>query len=80
MLTRFSEHINSHFSFVKNKKLLVAISGGIDSVVLTYLLHDLKFNISLAFRELAENAGKIGNLNISPDLLDSLLKESKEIK
>ena len=34
---------------------------------------DPKFNISLAFRELAENAGKIGNLNISPELLDTLL-------
>lgn len=39
---------------------------------------DPKFNISLAFRELAENADKIGNLNISPDLLDTLLKEQKE--
>ena len=36
---------------------------------------DPRFNISLAFRELAENAGKIGNLNISPDLLDSILNE-----
>ncbi len=34
---------------------------------------DPKNNIALAFRELAENAGKIGNLNISPDLLDSIL-------
>jgi hypothetical protein len=34
---------------------------------------DPKNNIALAFRELAENAGKIGNLNISPDLLDSML-------
>lgn len=34
---------------------------------------DPRFSIALAFRELAENAGKIGNLNISPDLLDSLL-------
>lgn len=42
--------------------------------------NDPKFNISLAFRELAENANKIGNLNISPELLDSLLKESKDIK
>lgn len=42
--------------------------------------NDPKFNISLAFRELAENASKIGNLNISPELLDSLLKESKAIK
>lgn len=36
---------------------------------------DPKFNISLAFRQLAENADKIGTLNISPDLLDSLLNE-----
>jgi hypothetical protein len=35
----------------------------------------------LAFRELAENAGKIGNLNISPELLDSLLNDKdKKIK
>lgn len=39
---------------------------------------DPKFNISLAFRELAENSSKIGNLNISPDLLDSLLNEKKQ--
>ncbi|MGJ8683059.1 MAG: SPFH domain-containing protein [Nonlabens sp.] len=39
---------------------------------------DPRFNISLAFRELADNAGKIGNLNISPDLLDSILNEKKE--
>lgn len=38
---------------------------------------DAGSNIALAFRELADNAGKIGNLNISPDLLDSLLKHSK---
>jgi hypothetical protein len=41
---------------------------------------DPKFNISLAFRELAENAGKIGNLNISPELLENLLSDKKERK
>lgn len=41
---------------------------------------DPRFNISLAFRLLAENADKIGNLNISPELLDSLLHEKKENK
>jgi hypothetical protein len=41
---------------------------------------DPKFNISLAFRELSENASKIGNLNISPELLDSLLSNKKDIK
>lgn len=51
----------------------------IDWKILTALNNnpDPKFNISLAFRELAENADKIGNLNISPDLLDSLLNDNK---
>lgn len=35
---------------------------------------DPKLMIALAFRELAENAGKIGELNVTPDLLTSLLK------
>ena len=39
---------------------------------------DPKFNIALAFRLLAENAGKIGNLNISPELLESLLNDKNE--
>ena len=41
---------------------------------------DPRFNISLAFRELAENADKIGNLNISPDLLDSILNEKRDVQ
>jgi regulator of protease activity HflC (stomatin/prohibitin superfamily) len=41
---------------------------------------DPKFNIALAFRQLAENANKIGNLNISPDLLDSILCEKSAVK
>lgn len=41
---------------------------------------DPKFNISLAFRELAENADKIGNLNISPELLDTLLNNRENKK
>ena len=49
----------------------------IDWKILTALNNnpDPKFNIALAFRQLAENADKIGKLNISPDLLDSLLNE-----
>lgn len=41
---------------------------------------DPKFNISLAFRQLAENADKIGNLNISPELLDSILNDKRDNK
>lgn len=37
---------------------------------------DPRLNIAVAFRELAENAAKIGELNISPDLLNSLLSRS----
>ncbi|MDC8004326.1 SPFH domain-containing protein [Aureisphaera galaxeae] len=36
--------------------------------------NDPSNNIALAFRELAENAEKIGNLNISPELLESIMK------
>ncbi|KAB1154002.1 tRNA lysidine(34) synthetase TilS [Tenacibaculum aiptasiae] len=48
MLLRLAEHINNNLPFLKGKKLLIAISGGVDSVVLTHLLYQLKFNISLA--------------------------------
>lgn len=46
-------------------KILTALSNNTDP----------KFNISLAFRQLAENADKIGNLNISPELLESILND-----
>jgi hypothetical protein len=31
--------------------------------------------LSMAFKELAQNAAKIGNLNISPELLQALLQD-----
>ncbi|MEM6722091.1 MAG: tRNA lysidine(34) synthetase TilS [Bacteroidota bacterium] len=37
-----------HLPFLKHSKLLIAISGGLDSVVLTKLCHELKFTIALA--------------------------------
>jgi len=48
MLQKLQQHIQKNFPFLQQKKLLIAISGGIDSVVLTHLLHQLHFNISLA--------------------------------
>ena len=39
---------------------------------------DAKQQIALAFRELAENAGKIGTLNITPDTLELLLGKSSK--
>jgi hypothetical protein len=41
---------------------------------------DPKFNIALAFRELAENADKIGNLNISPELLESIVGQKQTVR
>lgn len=38
---------------------------------------DPKFSVALAFRQLAENAEKIGTLNISPELLESILSDKK---
>lgn len=46
-------------------KVLMAASSG---------AHDPRATIALAFRELADNAQKIGQLNITPDLLGSLLE------
>lgn len=48
MLQKFNDHINTDFPYLKQSKLLIAISGGIDSVVLTHLLQQLQFTISLA--------------------------------
>ena len=48
MLTKFQNHINQNLPFLKEKKLLLAISGGIDSMVLLHLCHQLKLDIRVA--------------------------------
>jgi tRNA(Ile)-lysidine synthase len=48
MFKSFQEHINQSLPFLSKGKLLIAISGGLDSVVLTHLCHQLKLPISLA--------------------------------
>ncbi len=47
MLQEFKKHIEKNFPFLKESKILIAISGGIDSVVLTHLIHKLNFDFSL---------------------------------
>ncbi len=44
----FKIHIDKKFSFLKESKILIAISGGIDSVVLTHLCHKSDLKIALA--------------------------------
>ena len=48
MLTEFKEHIRTNFSFLKDKKILVANSGGLDSSTLTRLLNQSELQIELA--------------------------------
>ncbi|MES2410476.1 MAG: tRNA lysidine(34) synthetase TilS [Bacteroidota bacterium] len=48
MLAEFQSHINNSLPFLKGKKLLLATSGGIDSMVLLHLCHQLKLDIRAA--------------------------------
>lgn len=48
MQKEFKTHINNQLSFLKESKLLIAISGGIDSVVLAYLCKSIDLNFALA--------------------------------
>lgn len=48
MLNKFKKHIDQNFPFLENSKLLLATSGGIDSMVLVYLFSELKYSIALA--------------------------------
>ena len=45
MLIKFQNHLYTNFSQLKDKKLLLAVSGGIDSMVLLDLYYKLRFDI-----------------------------------
>ena len=44
----FQNHIHQNFPFLKESKILLAISGGVDSVVLAYLCKEANLNVALA--------------------------------
>lgn len=48
MFLRFQNHIGEHLGFLHKAKVLIAISGGLDSVVLTHLCHKLNLDLTLA--------------------------------
>lgn len=48
MQNDFKNHIENNLSFLRESKLLIAISGGVDSVVLVRLCHQLNLDIALA--------------------------------
>ncbi|MCB0456194.1 MAG: tRNA lysidine(34) synthetase TilS [Flavobacteriaceae bacterium] len=48
MLKAFKKHVETSFPSLKESRLLVACSGGLDSVVLAFLLKELHYEIGLA--------------------------------
>ncbi len=48
LLKKFKNKIDQDFSFLNGKKLLIACSGGVDSVVLAHLMKELNFEMALA--------------------------------
>lgn len=48
MIQAFQKHLDTHLEMLRDSRLLLAISGGLDSVVLTHLCHKLNLNLSLA--------------------------------
>jgi len=48
MLEQFQNHLQSQFPFLQEKKLLIATSGGLDSMVLVHLLKQLPYHIAIA--------------------------------
>ena len=48
MLIKFQNHIQQNFAQLKDKKLLLAVSGGIDSMVLMHLFQQLNYDIAIA--------------------------------
>lgn len=47
MLSNFKNHISSEFSFLENTKLFLAVSGGLDSMVLLHLFQQLPYEIAV---------------------------------
>ena len=47
MLTKFQNHIDLNFPQLKDKKLFLAVSGGIDSMVLVHLCAQLQLNFEV---------------------------------
>lgn len=48
LLTRFRNHIHQHLLFTDSDKLLLAVSGGMDSMVMTELCRQAGFDLTIA--------------------------------
>ncbi len=73
MEKRFKNLVKTNYPFLSTGKLLVAVSGGVDSVVLAHLCHTAKLNFSIAhcnFNLRGEESD--GDEKFVVDLADSL--------
>ena len=48
MLQKFKNHIENRFPFLVSKKIILAASGGVDSMVLIHLLNQLGYDFAIA--------------------------------
>lgn len=83
MLQAFRQHLDTHLGFLKDSKLLLAISGGLDSVVLAHLCHKLELKVSFAhcnfnLRGAESDADEEFVLELSEDLELEIFIESFE--
>lgn len=83
MLEAFQKHILDNLSFLKDKKLLIAISGGLDSVVLTHLSDSVGLKFALAhcnfnLRAAESDADEAFVLQLADDLNLEVFIESFE--
>lgn len=47
MLQKLKNHLAQNFPFLEDKKLFLAVSGGLDSMVMTHLFQELNYEIAL---------------------------------
>lgn len=48
MIEKFKSHLSNNFPFLKGKKLLLATSGGLDSMVMAHLFKSLDYEFAIA--------------------------------
>ena len=47
MLNKLQLHLNTNFPFLKGRRLFIAVSGGMDSMVLLHLFRQLNYEIAV---------------------------------
>lgn len=47
MLKKFKQHLVTHFPFLKGKSIFLAVSGGLDSMVMLHLFQQLEYDIAV---------------------------------